>query len=462
MVSVTPGYDVLTSENTTVQLPCSPNKGFNKLVKHLEVVNFLQHNKIDILGLLETRVKLNKSHRILRSKFKKYSNFCNYNMHHNGRIWLLWDTSTTKVSVLQEHAQVVHCFVQHFASGRSFHLSVVYGSNCPMARQSLWNSLIQQSHQTGPWVVMGDFNIVRYAHEKISNTPPDLTDMTDFNSFLSECGLDDMHGSGIDFTWFNKQEVNTRVYSKLDRVLINADWLISFTQTTAQFLPPGIYDHCPALLSFSKDPLPKKQFKFLNCWIDHPEFLTKVAEAWQISPVDLILKEKTASQEFWALKEAETKILIQKAKVHDIEHNDSRSKFFFAKIKERQQSQYIGEIQDIHGSLHSGLHDVGEAFVDYYQQLLGSSSTVHPIDPCFIPYGQCLSDQDQAALIAPISRTEIQSALFSIHSSKNPGIDGFSSGFFKPAWDIIADDFCLAVLDFSRPTSCLNKLMSLS
>ncbi|XP_074300066.1 uncharacterized protein LOC141631271 [Silene latifolia] len=507
MVYVTPGYDVLTSGNTTVQVPCSPNKysvlattseqssledgqGFNKLVKHLEVVNFLQHNRIDILGLLETRVKLNKSHRILRSKFKKYSNFCNYNMHHNGRIWLLWDTSTTKVSVLQEHAQVVHCFVQHFASGRSFHLSVVYGSNCPMARQSLWNSLIQQSHQTGPWVVMGDFNVVRYAHEKISNTPPDLTDMTDFNSCLSECGLDDMHGSGIDFTWFNKQEVTTRVYSKLDRVLINADWLISFTQTTAQFLPPGISDHCPALLSFSNDPLPKKQFKFLNCWIDHPEFLSKVAEAWQISPVgnsmhrlmaklkntkkslvklkqaelnqcfldlqqsplseDLILKEKIASQELWALKEAETKILIQKAKVHDIEHNDSCSKFFFAKIKERQQSQYIGEIQDIHGSLHSGLHDVGEAFVDYYQQLLGSSSAVHPIDHSFIPNGQCLSDLDQATLIAPISRTEIKSALFSIHSSKSPGIDGFSSGFFKAAWDIIADDFCLAVLDFFK------------
>ncbi|XP_074304498.1 uncharacterized protein LOC141639225 [Silene latifolia] len=502
MVCVTPGYDVLTSENTTVQLPCSPNKfsvlastseqstleegqGFNKLVKHLEVVNFLQHNKIDILGLLETRVKLNKSHRILRSKFKKYRT-C---------------SGSTPL-------------VQDFASA-SFHLSVVYGSNCSMARQSLWNSLIQQSHQSGPWVVMGDFNIVRYAHEKISNTPPDLTDMTDFNSYLSECGLDDMHGSGIDFTCFNKQEVNTRVYSKLDRVLINADWLISFTQTTAQFLPPGISDHCPALLSFSNDPLPKKQFKFLNCWIDHPEFLSKVAEAWQISPVgnsmhrlmaklkntkkslsalhlahfsnisarvklkqaelnqcfldlqqsplseDLILKEKIASQEFWALKEAETKILIQKAKVHDIEHNDSCSKFFFAKIKERQQSQYIGEIQDIHGSLHIGLHDVGEAFVDYYQQLLGSSSAIHPIDPCFIPNGQCLSDLDQAALIAPISRTEIQSALFSIHSSKSPGIDGFSSGFFKAAWDIIADDFCLAVLDYFK-TSFMPKQANIS
>ncbi|XP_074293681.1 uncharacterized protein LOC141620810 [Silene latifolia] len=363
---------------------------------------------------------------MLRSKFNKYSNFCNYNMHYNGRIWLLWDTSNTKVTMLQEHAQ------------------------------------------KDPWVVMGDFNIVRYAHEKISNTPPELMDMTDFNTCIAGCGLDDMQGSGSDFVWFNKQEVKTRVYSKLDGVLVNADWLLSFTQTTAQFLPPGISDHCPAILSFSDDPLPKKQFKFLNCWIDHPEFKTKVVEAWQITLVGnsmhrlmaklkntrkylkdlhlahysnignrinlkreelnqcflalqqspfsevLIHKERTVSQEYWSLKEAETKILIQKAKVHDIKHNDASSKFFFVKIKERQQSQYIGEIQDINGTLHSGMQE------------------------------------DQVALTAPIPKDEINSALFSIHSSKSSSIDGFSSGFFKAAWNIIADDFCLVVLDFFK------------
>ncbi|XP_074288785.1 uncharacterized protein LOC141613942 [Silene latifolia] len=295
--------------------------------------------------------------------------------------------------------------------------------------------------------------------------------MADFNSCLADYGMDDMQGSGSDFTWFNKQEVGTRVYSKLDRVLINVDWLLSYTQTTAQFLPPGISDHCPAILSFFGDPLPKKQFKFLNCWIDHPDFKTIVTEAWQISPIgnsmhrlmnqpekeelnqcfqdlqqsplseDLIHKERTVSQKYLSLKDAETKILIQKAKVHNIKHNDICSKFFFVKIKERQQSQYIGEIQDIHGTLHSGVHEVGEAFVDYYQPLLGSSSAVQPIDPSFIPNGQCLNEQDQVALTAPISKDEIKSALFSIHSSKSPGIDGFSSGFFKATWDIIANDF---------------------
>ncbi|XP_074304660.1 uncharacterized protein LOC141639429 [Silene latifolia] len=103
----------------------------------------------------------------------------------------------------------------------------------------------------------GDFNIIRDAQEKISNTPPDLNDITEFNSCLERCGLDDLPDIGCEFTWFNKHDLSTRVYSKLDRVLTNADWILTFTQTYASFPSPNVSDHCPALLQFSGDPHPK-------------------------------------------------------------------------------------------------------------------------------------------------------------------------------------------------------------
>ncbi|XP_074300965.1 uncharacterized protein LOC141632305 [Silene latifolia] len=390
-------------------------RGLNKLVKQIEVNKFLTQNKLDIIGILETRVKENKSQRILRNKFRGYSSFCNYSKHYNGRIWLVWNPSTTRVTVLQVHAQVLHCHVHHLATGRAFHLSVVYGSNCPVKRVSLWDSLTAMAPQVGPWVVMGDFNIVRYSHEKIGNLPAHLPDMLEFNNCLSSCGLDDMQGTGSDFTWFNKQDPSTRVYSKLDRILVNGDWLLTFTQTAAQFLPPWVSDHCPALLTFPGDPAPKRQFKFLECWIDHPDFHHKVAAAWnirvtgnsmseldkcfkdlQLNPLseDLILKEKELSVDFWKLKDAEAKILIQRAKIHDIKLNDAGSKFFSTKIKERQQSQLIREIQDLDGCTHHGLHEVGEAFVDYYKQLLGSSTPVRSMDSS-VAQGGCLDDHDK-------------------------------------------------------------------
>ncbi|XP_074277422.1 uncharacterized protein LOC141601060 [Silene latifolia] len=283
--------------------------------------------------------------------------------------------------------------------------------------------MIKHTATVGPWVSMGDFNIIRDAQEKISNTLPDLNDIIEFNSYLERCGLDDLPGTGCEFTWFNKHDISTRVYSKLDRVFTNADWILSFTQTFASFPAPTISDHSPALLQFSGDPPPKKQFKFLNYWIDHPDYKNRVSVAWSqwmagnsmhrlmaklksvtnalrdfhfanFSGIEqrleekrtelsgcfdalrgdplsetLINREKSVSKEFWSLKEAESKILMQRAKLHDIKYNDVGSSYFFAKLKERQQSQFINEIQDTHGNTYSGLQSVGDAFVDYYKQL---------------------------------------------------------------------------------------------
>ncbi|XP_074277141.1 uncharacterized protein LOC141600791 [Silene latifolia] len=375
---------------------------------------------------------------------------------------------------------------------------LVYGSNCPVKRRTLWDSLTDMAPLVGPWVVMGDFNIVRYSHEKIGNLPAHLPDMIDFNNCLSSCGLDDIQGTGNDFTWFNKQDPSTRVYSKLDKILVNGDWLLTFTQTAAQFLSPGISDHCPALLTFPGDPAPKKQFKFLDCWIDHPDFHHQVAAAWtsrvtgnsmfrfmaklkntrgclkqlhaahfssigdrieklrtelnqcfldlQLNPLseDLIIKEKELSLAFWKLKDAEAKILIQRAKIHDIKLNDAGSKFFSTRIKERQQSQLIGEIQDLAGYTHQGLHEVGDAFVDYYQQLLGSSTPVQSMDLSSVTQGGCLDEYDKLLLIEPVSRGKL-SLLYSPFALTK-----------ALAWMV-----SLLLLTFSGLDSCLNRPMSL-
>ncbi|XP_074293081.1 uncharacterized protein LOC141619991 [Silene latifolia] len=214
-------------------------RGFNKPIKHSAVLNFHRENKVDILGVLETRVKSNKARKVLRTSFNRYSAYCNYNKHNNGRIWLLWNPMTTKVDILEEHAQVVQCNVKHLVTGMSYYFSVVYGSNNDGIRKALWSSMTQ------------------------------------------DCGPDDLTGSGCDFTWFNKHEAATRVYSKLDSILVNSNWAQQFTQTTAHFLSPGISDHSPAMLSFHDNDMPKRSFKFLNAWLDHPDFSKIVVENWK-------------------------------------------------------------------------------------------------------------------------------------------------------------------------------------
>lgn len=65
-----------------------------------------------------------------------------------------------------------------------------------------------------------------------------------------------------------------------------------------------------------------------------------------------------------------------------------------------------------------------------------------------IEMGPVLNFTHQTLLVQPYSTEDVKKAVFSIHSTKSPGHDGFNSEFFKKTWDIIGSDVCKAVLGF--------------
>ncbi|XP_074265292.1 uncharacterized protein LOC141587719 [Silene latifolia] len=383
---------------------------------------------------------------------------CHLNKHYNGRIWVLWNPATTKVDILQEEAQVIHCKIRHYLTGKEFYLSVVYGSNSATRRHDLWDSLNQFSTSVTQWASMGDFNVVRHSHEKISATPPILSELMDFNSCLLNCGLDDMSGTGNDFTWFNKQEVFTRVYSKLDRILVNNTWLQTFSQTTAHFLDPGISDHCPGLLTFHDNDRPRKHFKFLNYWTEHPQFLQLVDEAWTHSP------NGNSMFRLMSKLKAVKKVLRH---LHSEHYANIGEKI---KTKKEELSQCFRKlrqdpINDLLINQEKELSKELWALKDTELQMLSQRAKVAPIDPGVLSNGPCVSNDGHEALLTPVTRAEIKKALFDIDSNKSPGMDGFSAGFFKKAWEIVGNDFCLAVEDFFKtgflPKQANTTLVSL-
>jgi hypothetical protein len=46
------------------------------------------------------------------------------------------------------------------------------------------------------------------------------------------------------------------------------------------------------------------------------------------------------------------------------------------------------------------------------------------------------------------SADDVKKALFQMHPSKSPGVDGFTDGFYQRHWDILGDDVCKAVVGF--------------
>ncbi|XP_074305709.1 uncharacterized protein LOC141640930 [Silene latifolia] len=253
--------------------------GLNCPLKQSEVRDFLIQNHLDVVALLETRVKIGNASRILNTSFKHWDSICNYDHHYNGRIWLLYNPFHVTVTVQSIGARWISCRVLHKVSSTSLNLTVVYGSNDAAERNALWTGLIAARTST-PWLVMGDFNVVRCPSEKLGPHPPILHEMMDFNSCLISCNLDDIAGTGADMTWTNKQDSLTRVWSKLDRALVNQQWITSFPTSHALFLESGLSDHSPVVVQVQEVIKTHKRFSFLNSWIQHPNYASTVRDAW--------------------------------------------------------------------------------------------------------------------------------------------------------------------------------------
>ena len=93
--------------------------------------------------------------------------------------------------------------------------------------------------------------------------------------------MDDLRYGGDLYSWCNKQ-LDNPIMKKLDRVLVNQEWILKFPNSGANFLSPILSDHsvCMVFGDFSSSRC-KSSFKFFDFWTDFDEFFSVVAQVWQ-------------------------------------------------------------------------------------------------------------------------------------------------------------------------------------
>lgn len=147
-------------------------RGLNSPLKQKEVRHLISSNKIAICGILETRVREPNFEVTKSLTFGGWDVIHNYVCCPNGRIWVAWNPSLVRFEVLQSTAQAIHGKVVILDSNYFFVCSFVYGSNGPLERKELWRDLMgkAQDFEEITWVIMGDFNAMRFGHEKIGSS----------------------------------------------------------------------------------------------------------------------------------------------------------------------------------------------------------------------------------------------------------------------------------------------------
>ncbi|XP_074270202.1 uncharacterized protein LOC141593148 [Silene latifolia] len=287
---------------------------------------------------------------------------------------------------------------------------MVYAFNSIHDRAHLWDHLRRiASHVSGPWAIAGDFNCVLSAVERVGGNTPS-GEIEPFRQCVADCGVIDIAATGSLFTWNNKQKPEERIYSRIDRFLINKDWCDHMPDLYAHFLPEGLMDHTPCIVSSSKNSQRKRCFKYYNMW-----------------------GEYEASQELKKLSIARDSYLAQKAKQFWMKEGDTNSAYFHGILKKRRNGNRVFMIEDMNGKMCDNPELVQTAFLEYYMQLLGTKQATTRIHRKIIDQGQRCRGEHNDILLRPATGEEIRATVFSIPDNKSPGPDGYTSKFFKDA-----------------------------
>ncbi|KAA8544315.1 hypothetical protein F0562_022327 [Nyssa sinensis] len=169
-------------------------RDLNNSLKQKEIRNIIRSQGLCILGILETKVKVENTPTIKDRCFNKWG------MVHNGqdagviaRISLGWNPQKVYLFVIKISDQAIFCDVSINNTDIMFCLEIVYGYNEYNARRHLWN---------------------------------------DMNSTVKEVKV--RKGEikrGYHLTWSNKQEGEHNIACKLDRILANGIWLQNLTDS---------------------------------------------------------------------------------------------------------------------------------------------------------------------------------------------------------------------------------------
>ncbi|KAI9174132.1 hypothetical protein LWI28_012433 [Acer negundo] len=269
--------------------------------------------------------------------------------------------------------------------------------------------------------------------------------MEEFVDCLQVSELDDLRFSGFLHTWCNKRGDGC-ISKKLDRVLVNNEWLVKFEHSEAMFLPPSISDHCPSVIKLG---LPAKAA------LDACQLLL------DLHPLDtnLSIREKELINSYTLTLQAEEDLLRQKFRIQWLKAGDRNSSYFFKAINGRRNRSKIHSISGDDGSLIEGDIPVKNEAIRHFQNILGCTMpTRHGIGTLSNIIDNVISNDQADLMNRDVTNDEIREVCFSLHPNKAPGPDSFNAHFFKKTWDIVGEDVINAIQEFFRSGHLLKEL----
>ncbi|GAA0185885.1 hypothetical protein LIER_33173 [Lithospermum erythrorhizon] len=256
-----------------------------------------------------------------------------------GRIWIVWRDQNISMFEVSRSDQHITCLVKDACHGEyCFYTSAIHGRNNKLERRGLWRSLCEDrvvvNHQ--PWIVGGDFNVIRSVEEAKGGKLPDSAAISEFNECLNTVGLMDVPHEGF--------QVLPDVESDHCSIDVKEVW------------SENINGHGMEIMH-KKMKMLKESLKELNIR-EYSNISTRVIEKHhELVPIqtevlngyfDVVIlnKAKQLEKEYVFLFHAERKLFKSKSRVIWAKDGDSSAKYFHSCMRTHYVKSKITVIED--------------------------------------------------------------------------------------------------------------------
>ncbi|XP_060182093.1 uncharacterized protein LOC132611726 [Lycium barbarum] len=445
------------------------------------------------------------------TKLDRYRRRLGYNFayaNYNNMIWIITDEDV-ECQVYSDTEQQLTCFIK--IGDDTISITTVYAKCKDSLRESLWEDLsLIASSQNLEWMVLGDFNCITDQTEKIGGNPHRMEKSLPLLECIGDCDLYDLSFIGSAFTWCNYRVPENRIWKRLDR-MSNQKWLTTFPETSVTHLVRSGSDHAPLLIHAKACNISHiKYFKFLNFWVDKPDFQDIVKQAWQIDVqgsqvwrFHMKLKNTSKKLSWWSrniigdifeltktmekrvadledvclqdnsttnmvnLNEANALLIRhykteeafwrQKAGIKWHAEGDLNTKIFHSVITSRRQRLSLKKIKNGEGNWIEGDRIAQEA-ISYFENIFTKDNNNNDFSKLScLP--KIVSREDNEMLCSIPTMQELKDTVFSMDPGSAPGPNGMTGIFYHKCWDIISTDLLNMIIEIFKG-GIINRAIS--
>ncbi|GKC02761.1 RNA-directed DNA polymerase, eukaryota, reverse transcriptase zinc-binding domain protein [Tanacetum coccineum] len=436
-------------------------KGLGNRSKQNAVKDLIVDEKLSICAVLETRLKDAKVKRIGNRVFGRWTWYDNVMECNKGcRVLIGWNSELIQCGIIHASDQAVLCLFDIQNSNQRLFCTFIQAEISGKLRRKLWANLSNYKSIINdiPWVIMRDLNVSLNLEDHSKGMSHLKQDMEEFRDCINHVQIKDICSSGLHYTWIKSLlNPNNKIMKKIDRVMGSEEFFRAHSRSHVVFLPYGISDHSPAILTCPQTLKAKKRsFRFANYVADKQEFQGLVKEKWKPAVEGFAMFKLVKMLK--AMKSTLNKLnwkngnLFEKVKKLKLKLDEIQTKIIVdpTNISLREQGvcldkEYITTLEDEEKLLH-------------FQKFLGVQENMECLDLDEYLFLNKISPQDAGNMINDVTNKEIKDAMFDINDNKAPGPDGFTARFFKKAWDIVGNDVCLAVNELFTKGNLLEEL----